>query len=324
MKAVRVHKYGSSEALSYEDMEVPEPRENEVLVKIEAAGVNFIDVYHRNWLYPVRLPFTMGKEGAGIVDKVGAKASNVKKGQKVACASCIGTYAEYAIFPANMLVPVPQKIGLKTAAAVMMQGMTAHYLSNSTYDVSKGNTVLVHAAAGGVGSLLTQMAKMKNAKVIGTASTEEKAELARQNGADEVIIYTNADFEQEIKKITDGKGVDAVYDGVGKTTFEKSLSCLKPRGIMVSFGQSSGPIPKFDVRVLNEKGSLFLTRPSLYYYTAERKELLKRASDVFRFIEAGKLKIHIHKEFPLSEAKEAHNELESRRSSGKILLMPQL
>ena len=322
MKAVRVHNHGSVEALSYEDIPVPEPKENEILVKIEAAGVNFIDIYQRKGLYPIEVPYTLGKEGAGIVKKAWKNASDFKINDKVACASCIGSYAEYAIFPTSMAVKIPDKINTKTAAAVMLQGMTAHYLSNSTYQIKENNTILVHAAAGGVGLLLTQMAKMKKAKVIGTVSTEEKAKLAKQNGADNVIIYTKSDFEKEVKEITNGKGVDAVYDGVGKATFEKSLNCLKSRGMLVSFGQSSGPLPLFNTQMLNQKGGLYLTRPSLHHYIATRDELLWRANDIFNWIQEGKLKIKIHKEYNLSEAEEAHKDLESRKTSGKLLLIP--
>ena len=322
MKAIRIHKFGNANALKYEDTEKPEPKENDARVKLEAIGVNFIDIYHRTGLYPNKLPFIPGMEGVGIVDKVGAGVSDVKKGDRVAYAMNIGSYSEYAVIPAWKLVKIPNGIDFKTAAASMLQGMTAHYLTHSTFSLKKNDIILLHAAAGGVGLLLTQIAKMKGAKVIGTVGNEEKAKLAKENGADEVIIYTKEGFEKRVRKITNGSCVDVVYDSVGKTTFEKSLNCLKPRGMLVSFGQSSGAIENFNPAILSQKGSLYLTRPTLSNYCADREELLLRANDIFSWIKNNKLKIRIHKEFRLSEAKEAHKELESRRSSGKILMVP--
>ena len=322
MKAAVLHKYGDADALKYEDVPIPEPKENEARIKLEAIGVNFIDIYHRKGLYPNKLPFIPGMEGAGIVDKDGKNSFGIKEGDRVAYAMNIGSYAEYAIVPAWKLVKVPDEIDFKIAASLMLQGMTAHYLTHSTFPLKKNNIILLHAAAGGVGLLLIQMAKKLGTRVIGTVSTEEKARLAKEAGADEVINYTKENFEEKARKITNGNGVDVVYDSVGKTTFEKSLNCLKPRGMLVSFGQSSGAIENFNPAVLSQKGSLFLTRPTLSNYCANREELLWRANDVFSWINSGKLKIKIHKEFRLSEAKEAHEELEGRKSSGKILLIP--
>src|SRR3989338_4766655 len=309
MKAIIIHEFGNANVLKYEDTEKPEPKENEARVKLEAIGVNFIDVYHRKGLYPNKLPFIPGMEGAGIVDKAGKSVSEVKVGDKVAYAMNIGSYAEYAIVPAWKLVKISDKIDTKTACAAMLQGMTAHYLTHSTFPLKKNNIILLHAAAGGVGLLLTQMAKKLGAKVIGTVGNDEKAKLAKENGVDEAIIYTKEDFEEKVKELTNGKGVDVVYDSVGKATFEKSLNCLKPRGMLVSFGQSSGAIPEFNTRILSEKGSLYLTRPTLSNYCSDRAELLSRANDVFSWIKNNKLRIRIHKEFRLSEAKDAHEEL---------------
>ena len=322
MKAIRIHEYGNADVLKYEDTEKPEPKENEAGVRLEVIGVNFIDVYHRKGLYPNKLPFIPGMEGAGIVDKVGKSVSEVNVGDRVAYAMNIGSYAEYSIVPAWKLVKIPDYIDFKTACAAMLQGMTAHYLTHSTFKLNKNHAILLHAAAGGVGLLLTQIAKNLGARVIGTVGNEEKAKLAKENGADEVIIYTKEDFEEKAKKITDGKGVDVVYDSVGKATFEKSLNCLKPRGMLISFGQSSGAIENFNPAVLSQKGSLFLTRPTLSNYCSNRSELLSRANDLFNWIKNEELKIKVHKAFRLSEAKKAHEELEGRKSSGKILMVP--
>jgi NADPH2:quinone reductase len=322
MKAIRVHKYGGLEVLSYEDVPLPEPGPGEVRVKIEAAGVNFVDVYHRTGVYPGQLPVTLGQEGAGVVEAVGPGVSDVKQGDRVAWASQPGSYAGYVAIPVSKLVPIPDDVETRQAAAVMLQGMTAHYLSHSTYPLQAGNTALIHAAAGGVGHLLVQMAKQRGARVIATVSTEEKARLARETGADAVILYTQTDFEAETRRLTDGKGVNVVYDSVGKTTFDKSLNCLKPRGYMVLYGQSSGPVPLLNPQVLNAKGSLFLTRPSLGHYTADRAELLQRANDLIKWIEAGELSVRIDKTFPLAEAAEAHRYLEDRKTKGKLLLIP--
>jgi NADPH:quinone reductase len=322
MKALRVHKYGGPEVLTLEEMPVPEPKAGEARVKIEAIGVNYIDVYQRTGLYPLQTPFTLGTEGAGIVDAVGPNVTEVKKGERVGYAMIPGSYAEYAIVPAARLVPIPPSIDARSAAALMLQGMTAHYLTHSTYPLKKGETALLHAAAGGVGLLLIQIVKQLGATVIGTVSTEAKAKLAKEMGADHLILYTQSDFLAEVKKLTDGHGVNVVYDSVGQTTFDKSLDCLRPRGYLVLFGQSSGPVPPFDPGKLAAKGSLFLTRPSLAHYTLERSELLQRANDVFNWTATEKLKVRIDKTFPLAEAAEAHRQLEGRKTTGKVILLP--
>ena len=322
MKAVRVHKYGGPEVLTLEEVPVPEPKAGEARVKIEAIGVNYIDIYQRTGLYPLKTPFTLGTEGAGTVDAVGPNVTEVKKGEHVGYAMIPGSYAEYAIVPAARLVPISPNIDARSAAALMLQGMTAHYLTHSTYPLKKGETALLHAAAGGVGLLLIQIAKQLGATVIGTVSTEAKAKLAKEMGADHLILYTQNDFLAEVKKLTDGRGVNVVYDSVGQTTFDKSLDCLRPRGYLVLFGQSSGPVPPFDPGKLAVKGSLFLTRPSLAHYTLERSELLQRANDVFNWTATGKLKVRIDKTFPLAEAAEAHRQLEGRKTTGKVILLP--
>jgi len=322
MKAVRVHEYGGLEALKYEDVPTPEPGEGQVRVKIEASGVNFIDIYHRIGRYQGSLPLMLGQEGGGVVDAVGPNVTGLKAGDRVAYASMQGSYAEYAIVPAWYLVPVPKEVDMQHATAVMEQGLTAHYLTHSTYPIKRGDTALVHAASGGVGHLLVQIAKLRGARVIGTVSTEEKAELAREAGADEVIIYTKVDFETDVKRLTDNKGVDVVYDSVGKDTFEKGLNVLRRRGYMVLYGQSSGPAPQIDPQILNPKGSLFLTRPTLGHYTADRKELMGRTNDLFNWMATGKLNVRVDKTFHLTEAAEAHRYLEGRQSKGKILLIP--
>ena len=322
MKAVQVHKYGGPEVLTLEEIPVPEPKAGEARVKIEAAGVNYIDIYQRTGLYPMNTPFTLGTEGAGIVDAVGPDVTEVKKGDRVGYAMIPGSYAEYAIVAAARLVPIPSNIEARLAAALMLQGMTAHYLTHNTYPLKKGDTALIHAAAGGVGLLLIQIAKQLGAQVIGTVSTEAKAKLAKEAGADHVILYTQADFLAEVKKLTDGRGLEVVYDSVGQTTFDKSLECLKPRGYMVLFGQSSGPVAPFDPARLAARGSLFLTRPSLAHYSLDRAELLKRASDIFNWTAAGKLKVRIDKSFPMAEAAEAHRQLEGRKTTGKVILLP--
>ena len=322
MKAVRVHKYGGPEVLTNEDIPVPEPKTGEARVKIEAIGLNFIDIYHRTGLYPLQTPFTVGMEGAGVVDAVGDGVTEVKKGNRVAYAMIPGAYAEYAIVPAAKLAPLPANIDVKSAAALMLQGMTAHYLTHSTYALKPGDTALVHAAAGGVGLLLIQIAKMLGARVIGTISTEAKAQLAKQAGADEAILYTQIDFLAEVKKLTDGRGVHVVYDSVGATTFDKSLDCFRPRGYLVLFGQSSGPVQPFDPGKLAAKGSLFLTRPTLAHYTLTRAELLQRSGDLFNWTAAGKLRLRIDKTFSMAEATEAHRQLEGRKTTGKVILFP--
>jgi NADPH:quinone reductase len=320
MKAIRVSEYGGPEVLKLEEIPTPEPGSGEALVRVRAAGVNFIDVYQRTGRYPLTLPFTPGNEAAGTVEAVGDGVDEVRPGDRVAFAMQIGAYAEAVAVPAWKLVPLPEGVDERQAAAAMLQGMTAHYLTHATYRIREGDTVLVHAAAGGVGLLLCQMAHRLGAKVIGTVSTEEKAELARGAGADEVILYTETDFEDEVRRMTDGTGVDAVYDSVGKTTFDKGLNCLKPRGTMALFGASSGAVPPFDPLVLSTKGSLFLTRPTLAHYALGRAEMLSRAHDVLGWIASGELNLRIERTYPLADAATAHRDLESRATSGKLVL----
>lgn len=322
MKAIRVHEVGGPEALRLDEVPVPEPGPGQVRVRLEAAGVNFIDVYFRMGAYPAQRPFILGREGAGIVDAVAPGVTEIKQGDRVAFAMDPGSYAEHAVLPWEHLVRVPDEIELRVAGAVMLQGMTAHYLASSTYPLRKGDTALVHAAAGGVGQLLVQIAKRRGARVIGTVSTQEKAELAKQAGADEVILYTEQDFLAETKRLTGGRGVEVVYDSVGRTTFNQSLDCLKMRGYLVLYGQSSGAVPPIDPQILNQKGGLFLTRPSLAHYIADRKELLERAGDLFRWIAAGELNVRIDKVFQLAEAADAHRYLEGRKTKGKLILVP--
>jgi NADPH:quinone reductase len=304
------------------DLPVPQPKANEAVVKLSASGVNFIDVYFREGRYKAVPPFVLGQEGAGAVNAVGADVTTVKNGDRVAWTGVMGSYAEYAAVPADRLVPIPDGVTDQQAAAAMLQGMTAHYLSHDTYPLKRGETALVHAAAGGVGLLLVQMAHHIGTRVIATVSTDEKAKLAREAGADEVILYSQSDFEAETKRLTGGKGVEVVYDSVGKTTFEKGLNVLRPRGMMVLFGGSSGAVPPFDPIVLTQKGSLFLTRPSLGNYIATREELMARSGAVFGMIAAGKLKLRIAHTYPLAEAQRAHRDLEGRRTTGKLLLIP--
>jgi len=322
MKAIRVHAPGGPEALQFEETERPAPGPGQVLVKIEAAGVNFIDIYQRTGHYKVPLPFIPGQEAAGIVAAVGPGVAEPRVGDRVAYATVLGAYAEYAVVPADRVVGLPDGVSAKQGAAAMLQGMTAHYLATSTYPLKPGDTCLVHAAAGGVGLLLCQIAKLRGARVLGTVSTREKAALARGAGADEVILYTEQDFETEVKRLTNGAGLRVIYDSVGKTTFEKGLSCLALRGMMVLYGQSSGPVGPFDPQVLNQKGSLFLTRPTLVHYIATRAELLARAGEVLGWIERGMLKVRIERELPLAQAAEAQRLLEGRKTTGKVLLIP--
>jgi NADPH2:quinone reductase len=322
MKAIQVQKTGGPEVLTLVDLSIPKAKANEAVVKIAASGINFIDVYFREGRYPATLPFVDGQEAAGTVTEVGSEVKSVKPGDRVAYSNVIGSYAEYAAVPAERLVQVPDKISDQQAAAAMLQGMTAHYLINTTYPLKKGETALIHAAAGGVGLLLVQMAKNIGARVIGTAGSEEKAKLARDAGADEVIIYTNQDFEAETKRLTENKGVHVVYDGVGKSTFEKGLNVLRPRGYMVLFGGASGAVSPFDLIALSQKGSLFVTRPSLVHYIATRQELEHRSSDVFNMIVAGKLKLRVGQVYKLEEVQQAHRDLEGRKTTGKILLVP--
>ncbi|AFH39737.1 quinone oxidoreductase family protein [Thermus thermophilus] len=319
MRAIRVHEVGGPEVLRLEELPLPEPGPGEVLVRLQAIGVNFIDTYKRKGLYPVPTPFTLGEEGAGVVEKVGEGVVGVRPGDRVAFANVQGAYAEYQVVPAEKLVPVPEGLDPKLAAAALLQGMTVHYLLKSTYPVAPGDQVLVHAGAGGVGQLLIQWAKRLGATVYATASTEEKRWLCLQAGADYALPYEG--FAQAVKALSGG-GVDVVYDGVGQSTFEGSLEALRPRGYLVLFGQSSGPVPPLDPQVLNRKGSLFLTRPTLHHYTASRKELLWRAGEVFQAVRAGWLKVRIGAEFPLEKAREAHEALEGRRTTGKVLLLP--
>lgn len=322
MRAVRVEQYGDASVLRLVEMPTPEPGPGQVRVKIAAIGVNFVEIYQRKGLYKGQLPFTLGGEVAGVVDALGPGVADPRVGQRVASASLPGAYAEYAVGDAARLVPVPDGVDLKVAAAAFLQGTTAHYLSYSTFPLQPGQTALVHAAGGGVGQLLCQMAKRRGARVIGTAGTEEKARLARAAGADEVILYRQQDFAAETKRLTNGAGVDVVYDSVGKDTFDSSLACLKPRGYLVLFGQSSGPVPPVDPQVLNARGSLYLTRPTLAHYTATREELLWRANDLFGWIASGELRVRIDKEFPLAQAADAHRYLEDRKTEGKVLLIP--
>lgn len=301
---------------------MPTPGPNEALVKIAASGVNFIDVYFREGLYKAALPFTLGNEAAGVVESVGAQITEVKAGDRVAFTTTLGCYAEYVSVPAWRLVPLPEKISFEFGAAAMLQGMTAHYLSHSTFPLKTGHTCLIHAAAGGLGLVLIQMAKRLGARVIGTVSTEEKAQFAKAAGADEVILYTQQDFEAEVKRLTNNRGVEVVYDSVGKTTYEKSMNCLAPRGYLVLFGQSSGPVPPIDPLQLAARGSLFMTRCNLAHHTTTREELLWRAGDVLNWVASGELKLRIHQVFPLREAAEAHKFLEGRQTTGKLLLKP--
>jgi NADPH:quinone reductase len=322
VKLVRVHAHGGAEVLQVEEAEVPSAGPGQALLRIEAVGVNFIEVYHRTGLYKMPLPFTLGTEAAGTVEAVGPGVTTVRAGDRVASINVLGAYAEYALAPAERLVPLPDRVSARQAAAVMLQGMTAQYLTTSTFPLERGQTCLVHAAAGGVGLLLCQMAKRAGARVIATVSTEEKAALARDAGADEVILYTRADFETEVKRLTAGAGVHVIFDSVGRTTFAKGLNCLMPRGMMVLFGQSSGPIEPFDPQVLAQKGSLFLTRPTIGHYTATRGELLERAGQVLGLVASGALAVRIGHELPLTKAVEAHRDLEGRRTTGKVLLIP--
>jgi NADPH2:quinone reductase len=320
MKTIQVKETGGPEKMELVEVPTPSPGPKQALVRIAASGVNFIDVYFRIGLYKADLPMTLGSEAAGTVEAVGAEVTEVAPGDRVAYAMTRGSYAEYAVVPAAQLVKIPEHVDFKTAAAAMLQGMTAHYLTHSTFPLKSGDTCLVHAAAGGAGGLTVQMAKMLGARVFGTVSTEEKAAIARENGVDEAILYTKLDFEVEVKRLTGGRGVDVVYDSVGKTTFEKSLSSVRPRGMLALFGQSSGAVPPFDPAILNSKGSLFLTRPSLAHHAVTREELLWRAGDVLHWLDSGKLKLRIDRVYPLAEAAAAHRDLESRKTAGKLLL----
>jgi len=324
MKAIRVHKFGGPDELQLEEIDIPEPGRGEARVMLKAAGVNYVDIYQRTGQYKMNLPFTPGREGGGIVDAVGPDVDEVAPGDYVAFAMHIGAYADYVIVPAWMLTPIPPGIDVMSATAAMLQGMTAHYLTHDSYPIQSGDTVLIHAAAGGTGLLLVQMAKMRGARVIGTVSSEEKEKLARDAGADEIIRYTERDFEAEVKRLTDGRGVNAVYDSVGRDTFMKSLGCLRPHGYLVLFGQSSGAVAPFDPQLLNNAGSVYLIRPSLHHYTHDRAEILRRTSDIFAWLGDDRLKARIDQTFLLEEAAEAHRYLEERRSKGKVLLGTQM
>jgi NADPH:quinone reductase len=322
MKAVLVHEPGGIDKLVYEEVSAPSPGPGQVLVKIRAIGLNYIDVYFRTGLYKAPMPFIPGMEAAGIVEAVGENVRDLAPGDRVAYAGVAGAYAEFAVVNSWQLAKLPDAIDFNTGAALMLQGVTAHYLAFSAYPLKSGETILIHAAAGGVGLLLSQIAKKIGARVIGTVSTEEKALLSKAAGADHVILYTQKDFEQEAKNITGGSGVDAVYDSVGRTTFEKGLNCLRRRGMMVLFGQSSGPVPPIDLNILNQKGSLYVTRPGLAHYTANRDEFLWRAGDIMRWVSEGSLKIRIDRTFSLKDAAQAHCALEARETAGKVLLLP--
>ena len=321
MKAILISQTGGPEVLQFTEVPTPKPKPNEALVKLAASGVNFIDVYHREGRYPVKLPFIPGQEGAGSITEVGGGVQDLKPGDRVAYSGVMGSYAEFAAVSADRLVKVPEHMNDQQAAAAMLQGMTAHYLAHDTFRLKKGDTALIHAAAGGVGQLLVQMAHHIGARVIATVSTDEKAKIARDAGADEIIQYTHQDFEAETKRLTNGKGVDVVYDSVGKTTFEKGLNILRPRGMMVLFGGSSGPVPAFDLIQLSQKGSLYVTRPTLAHYIATRQELVQRADAVLGMIASGKLKLHIQHIYALKDAAQAHRDLEARKTTGKLLLV---
>lgn len=321
MKTIRVHEIGGPDILKYEDIPVPSPGPGQAQVRIEAIGLNYIDCYFRMGLYKTALPYTPGMEAAGKVTAIGPDVTEIRVGDRVAYAGHMGAYAESAVVPADRLVKLPDGVDARSAAAVMLQGTTAHYLATSTYGLKKGDTALVHAAAGGVGLLLIQIARMRGARVFGTVSTREKAALAKEAGADEVILYTEQDFEAEVMRLTGGKGVNVVYDSVAKTTFDKSLNCVGVRGTLALFGQSSGPVPPFDPARLAKNG-VFLTRPSLAHHTATRPELLQRAGDVLGWVMSGQLKLRISHMLPLKEAAEAHRLLEGRKTTGKVLLMP--
>lgn len=322
MQAIRVHEIGDAGVLRLEDLEVPKPGAGQALVRIEAAGLNFIEIYQRIGLYKVATPYTPGSEAAGTVESVGPGVRTVRPGDRVASVNVLGAYAEFALAAADRLVLLPDRVTTRQGAAVLLQGMTAQYLAASTYPLERGSVCLVHAAAGGVGLLLCQTAKLRGARVIGTVSTAAKADLARAIGADEVILYTETDFVAEVRRLTGGAGVDVAYDSVGRTTFAGSLDCLAPRGMLVLYGQSSGPVPPFDLQVLSQKGSLYVTRPKLGDYTRNRAELLERAGDVLGWVADGTLRVRIEQEFPLRDAAEAQRALEGRRTTGKVLLIP--
>lgn len=322
MKAIQIHETGGPEVLTLAELPIPEPGPGQVLIRVEAIGVNFIEIYFRKGVYKAALPLTPGSEAAGTVVKLGSGVAGFAEGETVASVGVLGSYAEYALVAATQLVKVPDGLTMEQAAAAMLQGMTAHYLAYSTFPLKAGDTALVHAGAGGVGLLLTQMAVKLGARVITTVSTEAKAELSREAGASDVILYTEQDFETEVKRLTGGKGVDVVYDSVGKTTFDKSLNCLRPRGLLALFGASSGPVPPFDLIQLSGKGSLFITRPTLWHYVATRAELEHRASEVLGWAAKGQLKLRTEHVYALDNAAQAQIDMEARKTTGKILLEP--
>ena len=322
MRVARVHEFGGPEKIQLDEVPVPVPDSGQALIRVAAAGVNFIDTYHRTGLYKVDLPAPLGMEGSGTVESVGPGTVGIAAGDRVAWAMVRGSYAEYAVIPAAQLIRVPDHLDFKFAAAALLQGMTAHYLTHSTFFLKPEHTCLIHAAAGGTGLLIVQMAKMMGARVLGTVSTAEKAQKAREAGADEVILYAVEDFVEETKRRTGGKGVDVVYDSVGKSTFLKSLDCLRPRGLAVNFGNASGPAPAFEPLLLQQKGSLYVTRPNLGHYTATAEELHWRAGEVLQWIDDGRLKIHIGGEYKLADAAAAHRDLEGRGTTGKLILIP--
>ena len=321
MKAIRIHNHGGAEVMNYEDAPLPKPAPGEALIQVHVSGVNFVDTYYRAGLYkPPSLPCTLGTEASGTVSAVGEGVEHVRVGDRVAYATTLGSYAEFAAVPAWKLAKLPDSIDFRAGAAIMLQGMTAHYLCYSTYALRPGDVALVHAGAGGVGQLLIQIARRLGARVLATAGTPEKAELARAAGAHETILYSTQDFEAEVKRLTENRGVNVVYDGIGATTWEKSLNCLRPRGYLVVYGQASGPIPPVDPLMLMSKGSLFLTRPTLHHYTASREEIQSRAGDLFQWLQSGDLRLRYDFVFPLRDAAKAHIELEGRRTTGKVLL----
>ncbi len=322
MKAIRITAPGGSDVMKLEEMPTPQPGKGQLLVKLDAAGLNYVDTYQRSGLYPMQFPYTPGSEGAGTVEGLGAGVSGFAKGDKVAWTGILGSYAEYHLIPADRAVKVPKGMDTKMAAAIMLQGMTAHYLAHDTYPLKKGDWCLVHAGAGGVGLLLIQMAKMAGATVISTVSTDEKAKLAKEAGSDHVILYTQTDFAAETSKLAGTRKLDVVYDSVGKDTFEKGLDLLRPRGLMVLYGQASGPVAPFNLGLLASKGSLFLTRPTLVSYIASRQDLENRSSAVMNMVSSGKLKVRIGATFPLAQAKQSHDALEGRKTTGKVLLIP--
>ncbi len=322
MKAIRVHQTGGPERLSLDEVPVADPGEGEILIRVDAAGLNYIDTYHRSGLYPLELPVTLGLEGGGAVERLGDGVEDFEPGDLVGWATCQGSYADYLCAPAEKVVKLPDGITTEQAAAVMLQGMTVHYLTHTTYPLKSGDTALVHAAAGGVGLLMVQIAKKLGARVIGTVGTEEKADLARGAGADEIILYAEQDFEAETRRLTDGDGVDVAYDSVGKATWEGSMNSLKPRGYLVLFGNASGPVPPVDPFLLTQKGSLFMTRPTLMSYTLTREELLGRAHDILGWVADGSLNLRIDRQLPLAQAADAHRALESRATKGKVLILP--